>query len=137
MARGTSDHASRYAKYLLGAINGIIVTLATPSLFTIYKRPPQFDNVLVLGISQSGKSPDIVAALAEAQRQGAEIIAISDDSKMLELAHNPLTPPATVPEWASSMTTIIPGQLLTMHLADVRNYDVDQPRNIHKVTETL
>jgi len=70
-ARGTSDNAGRYAQYLLGAVNGLTVGLATPSLFTIYKQPPQFGNVLVLGISQSGKSPDIVAVLTEARRQGA------------------------------------------------------------------
>jgi glucosamine--fructose-6-phosphate aminotransferase (isomerizing) len=69
-ARGTSDNAGRYAQYLLGALNGLPVALATPSLFTIYKQPPRFGNALVLGISQSGKSPDIVAVLAEARRQG-------------------------------------------------------------------
>ncbi|MEZ4641278.1 MAG: SIS domain-containing protein [Chloroflexota bacterium] len=70
-ARGTSDNAGRYAQYVLGAFNGLTVTLATPSLFSIYKRPPRFGDALVLGISQSGKSPDIVAVLAEARRQGA------------------------------------------------------------------
>ena len=52
-ARGTSDNAARYAKYLLGAINGLPVALATPSLFSIYKRPPRLEDALVLGISQS------------------------------------------------------------------------------------
>ena len=70
-ARGTSDNAGRYAQYLLGAVNGFVVALATPSLFSIYQQPPRFGNALVLGISQSGKSPDIVAVLAEARRQGA------------------------------------------------------------------
>ncbi len=70
-ARGTSDNAARYAQYLLGAHNGLTVGLATPSLFTIYGRPPRFGHALVLGISQSGKSPDIVSVLAEARRQGA------------------------------------------------------------------
>ena len=70
-ARGTSDNAGRYAQYLLGAVNGLQVALATPSLFTIYQRPPRLSDTLVMGISQSGKSPDIVAVLAEAQRQGA------------------------------------------------------------------
>jgi glucosamine--fructose-6-phosphate aminotransferase (isomerizing) len=70
-ARGTSDNAARYAKYLLGANNGLPVALATPSLFSIYKRPPRLVDALVLGISQSGKSPDIIAVLAEARRQGA------------------------------------------------------------------
>ncbi len=70
-ARGTSDNAARYAKYLLGANNGLPVGLAAPSLFTVYQQPPRFKDALVLGISQSGKSPDIVAVLQEARRQGA------------------------------------------------------------------
>ncbi len=77
-ARGTSDNAGRYAQYLLGAQNGLSVGLATPSLFSIYQQPPRFGNALVLGISQSGKSPDIVAVLAEARRQGALTAAITN-----------------------------------------------------------
>ena len=77
-ARGTSDNAGRYAQYLLGAVNSLPVGLATPSLFTIYKQPPKFGNALVIGISQSGKSPDIVAVLAEARRQGALTAAITN-----------------------------------------------------------
>ncbi len=77
-ARGTSDNAGRYAQYLLGAHNQMVVTLATPSLFTIYKQPPDLANTLVLGISQSGKSPDIVSVLLEAKRQGALTAAITN-----------------------------------------------------------
>lgn len=77
-ARGTSDNAARYAQYLFGAVNGLPVGLATPSLFSIYKRPPRFKNALVIGISQSGKSPDIVSVLAEAQRQGALTLALTN-----------------------------------------------------------
>ena len=78
-ARGTSDNAGRYAQYLLGAMNGLPVGLATPSLFSIYKKPPRFGPALVLGISQSGKSPDIVAVLAEARGQGALTAVITND----------------------------------------------------------
>ena len=77
-ARGTSDNAGRYAEYLLGAVNRMVVSLATPSLFTIYQQPPRFGQCLVLGISQSGKSPDIVAVLAEARRQGTLTAAITN-----------------------------------------------------------
>lgn len=70
-ARGTSDNAARYAQYLLGAMNGLPVGLTTPSLFSIYGAAPRFRDALVLGISQSGKSPDIVSVLTEAKRQGA------------------------------------------------------------------
>ena len=300
-ARGTSDNAGRYAQYLLGAVNGLPVALATSSLFSIYKQPPRFGNALVLGISQSGQSPDIVAVLAEAHRQGvlttaftnfpdsdlgqeadfvidlhageersvaatktytsqlaaiallsaslvnnsemlatlqqtptvmtktlamndeiarivqryrymqhcvvigrgynyatafelalklkeltytvvepyssadflhgplavidigfpaiviapsgavlpelqtfmqklqecgAEIITISDNPETLALARTPLALPQTVPEWLSPIITIIPGQLLAMHLAHTRDYNVDHPRGLRKVTET-
>jgi glutamine---fructose-6-phosphate transaminase (isomerizing) len=300
-ARGTSDNAGRYAQYVLGAFNGLQVALATPSLFTTYQRPVRFKDALVLGISQSGKSPDIVAVLAEAKRQGqltavltndpasdlgrqgdfvinlgagteksvaasktytaellslamlsaalandgaqrdqlraiphavrqaltlhqqiaqiapryrymqrsvvigrgfnyatafelalkikeltytivepyssadflhgplaliepgfpvmviapsgvmqaemetfmttlrarqAEIIAISDADTILSAARIPLRLPVTTPEWLSPIPAIVPGQLFAMHLAHTRDYDVDQPRAIHKVTET-
>ena len=85
-ARGTSDNAGRYAQYLLGAVNGYVVALATPSLYTIYHQPPRLGNALVLGISQSGKSPDIVAVLSEARRQGALTAAITNIIES-DLAH--------------------------------------------------
>ena len=78
-ARGTSDNAGRYAQYVLGALNGLTVTLATPSLFSIYERPPDLRGALVLGISQSGQSPDIVAVLAEARRQGCLTAALTNE----------------------------------------------------------
>ena len=301
-ARGTSDNAGRYAQYVLGAMNGLSVGLAAPSLFTIYRRPPRFGNALVLGISQSGKSPDIVAVLAEARRQEAltavltnrtdsplaeqgdvvinlrageeravaatktytaelaavallsaalsgateqaaalrgipdaftatlavddtiarvapryrymqrcvvigrgynyatafetalklkemtytivepyssadflhgplamlepgfpviviapsglmaaeaveftrtlrerqaEVIAVSDDPAVLDQARVPLVLPSPVPEWLSPITAIAAGQLLAMHLAHTRDFDIDSPRAIRKVTETV
>ncbi|MFN2303825.1 MAG: SIS domain-containing protein [Anaerolineales bacterium] len=77
-ARGTSDNAGRYAQYLLGAHNQKVVSLATPSLLTIYQQPPNLSDSLVLGISQSGKSPDIVSVLTEAHKQGALTAAITN-----------------------------------------------------------
>jgi glucosamine--fructose-6-phosphate aminotransferase (isomerizing) len=301
-ARGTSDNAGRYAQYVLGAMNGLSVGLAAPSLFSIYHRPPRFGNALVIGISQSGQSPDIVAVLAEARRQGAptavltnrpdspladqgdvvinlqageeravaatktytaelaavalisaalsgsaeqraalwampqavettltmneavaavapryrymqrcvvvgrgfnyatafetalklkemtysivepyssadflhgplamieggfpaiviapsgvmagemvefarvlrergaEVIAVSDAEAVLEQARVPLALPAPAPEWLSPLTAIVPGQLLALHLAHTRDYDIDAPRGIRKVTETV
>ena len=301
-ARGTSDNAARYAQYLLGAVNGLPVGLTTPSLFSIYQQPPRFGNALVMGISQSGKSPDIVSVLVEARRQGAltatisnfpdsdlgraadyvlelhageeksvaatktytgelaaiallsavlsgdrvmagelervpgfveqalvaasdidcfaeryrymtacvvigrgfnyctafemalkmkeltytsvepyssadflhgplalvaegfpvfaiapsgvmlpdmlsfmdtarqrgaELIVISDDPGALAAARVPLALPAGVPEWASPLVAIVPGQMFAMHLAHARDFDPDRPRALHKVTETL
>lgn len=300
-ARGTSDNAGRYATYTLGGYNRLPVALATPSLHTVYKMPPRFDGALVLGISQSGKSPDIVSVLAEARQQGAltacitnaadselaqqsdfvidvqaraeravaatksytgqvaavallsavladdkkrlaelerlpdavlatlgmnaeieaatpryrymtatvvigrgfnyatafemalkmkemtytitepyssadflhgpvamveeefpvivlapaglladetagflqemrrrgaELIVVSDVDELLGLARTPLRMPQSVPEWLSPITTIVPGQMFAMHLAHTRDYDVDAPRGLNKVTET-
>jgi glucosamine--fructose-6-phosphate aminotransferase (isomerizing) len=78
-ARGTSDNAARYGQYIFGAINHLSVALAAPSLFTRYHTPPRLDGALVIGISQSGQSPDIVSVLEEARRQAAPTIAITND----------------------------------------------------------
>ncbi len=78
-ARGTSDNAARYGQYLLGAINHLSVALAAPSLFTRYHSPPRLAGALVIGISQSGQSPDIVSVIEEGRRQGAATIAITND----------------------------------------------------------
>jgi glucosamine--fructose-6-phosphate aminotransferase (isomerizing) len=75
-ARGTSDNAGLYAKYLWGAMNRLPIALAAPSLFSIYHQPPRLDNALVVGISQSGQSPDIVNVVREGRRQGAPTLAI-------------------------------------------------------------
>lgn len=79
-ARGTSDNAGLYAKYLWGSMNRLPVALAAPSLFTIYRTPPDLTGQLVVGISQSGQSPDIVSVVAEGRRQGALTLAITNDA---------------------------------------------------------
>ncbi len=78
-ARGTSDNAGLYAKYLWGGFNQLPIALAAPSLFSIYEKPPVLKNALVLGISQSGQSPDIVSVVAEGRRQGVSTLAITND----------------------------------------------------------
>jgi glucosamine--fructose-6-phosphate aminotransferase (isomerizing) len=79
-ARGSSDNAGLYAKYLWGAHNRLPVALAAPSLFTLYARPPFIKDMLVVGISQSGQSPDIVSVIREGRAQGALTLAITNDA---------------------------------------------------------
>jgi len=55
------------------------VSLATPSLHSLYHLPPRLAGALVVGISQSGQSPDIVAVLEEGRRQGRPTLAITND----------------------------------------------------------
>src|SRR5215471_19832142 len=75
-ARGSSDHAALYAKYLFGARNRALVSLAAPSLFTTYARPPRMEGQCVIGISQSGESPDVIAVVEEGRKQGCVTVAI-------------------------------------------------------------
>jgi glucosamine--fructose-6-phosphate aminotransferase (isomerizing) len=77
-ARGTSDNAGRYANYLCGAHNQLPLALATPSLFTYYQSPPRLQDALVVGISQSGQSPDIVSVLEEGRKQNCLTLAITN-----------------------------------------------------------
>lgn len=84
-ARGSSDNAARYAQYLFGAHNRFTVTLATPSLFTRYRTPPVMASALVIGISQSGESPDLIAVVEEGRRQGCATLAVTN------VAGSPLT----------------------------------------------
>ncbi|MCA9322159.1 MAG: SIS domain-containing protein, partial [Planctomycetes bacterium] len=79
VARGSSDNAGLFAKYLFGSHNHLPVAMALPSLFTMYAAPPRLKRALVIGISQSGQSPDIVLAVAEAKRQGAPTVVITND----------------------------------------------------------
>src|SRR5512143_186696 len=78
-ARGTSDHAGVYAQSLWGSLNGLPVAFAAPSLFTRYGGGPRLSRALVVGISQSGQSPDIVSVINEARQQGALTLAIAND----------------------------------------------------------
>jgi len=79
-ARGTSDNAARYAQYAFGVTNRLPVALAAPSLTTLYRRPPRVAGALVIGISQSGRSPDVVETIAAARRAGAPTLAIVNDA---------------------------------------------------------
>jgi glucosamine--fructose-6-phosphate aminotransferase (isomerizing) len=91
-ARGSSDNAARYGQYLLGIQNGLVAALATPSAFTQYKARPSLAGALVVGISQSGQSPDIVEVLQEAKRQAAPTVAITNaaDSPLAAAAEHVL-----------------------------------------------
>jgi len=78
-ARGSSDNAARYAQYLFGIHLGWSVALAAPSISTLYGHPPRYQDTVVIGISQSGKSPDIGQVLTDAANQGTLTVAITND----------------------------------------------------------
>lgn len=115
VARGTSDNAGLYAKYLWGAFNHLPVALAAPSLFSVYGQPPVLKNALVVGISQSGQSPDIVGVMEEARRQGAPTLAITNapDSPLAAAARFVIDVD-TGPELAVAATKTYTAQLMVI-----------------------
>lgn len=84
-ARGTSDHAATYAKYLFEIVVGVPVSLAAPSVYTLYDSQMALAGTLMLGISQSGQAPDVVQTLSAARAGGALTACITN------VAGSPLT----------------------------------------------
>jgi glucosamine--fructose-6-phosphate aminotransferase (isomerizing) len=80
-ARGTSDHAAVYAKYLSEIIAGVPAALAAPSVFTLYGAKVRLDHALVLGISQSGKAADAIEVLNQARSAGQLTGCITNDAE--------------------------------------------------------
>lgn len=83
-ARGSSDHAATYGKYLLETTVGRVVASVGPSIASTYGRIPLLDGALFLAISQSGRSPDLIRLTEAARAAGALVVAIvNDDSSPL------------------------------------------------------
>lgn len=80
VARGSSDHAATYAKYLFETELHLPTSSAAPSIISIYKTPLELKNVLVVAISQSGQSPDLLAVMRYAKTQGALTLALVNDT---------------------------------------------------------
>lgn len=77
-ARGTSDNAALYARYLLESFCDLPVSLAAPSVYTLYRSPPDLKDALVIGVSQSGEGEDVIEVVAEGRRQGALTLALTN-----------------------------------------------------------
>lgn len=88
MARGSSDHAATYAKYLIETRTGVLTSSASPSVSSVYQVEQKLGGVLYIAISQSGKSPDLLAGVKQAKAAGALTLALVnvEDSPLAELA---------------------------------------------------
>lgn len=93
VARGSSDHAGVFAKYLIEIELGIPVVAAAPSVVTIFHKQLKLSNALVIGISQSGRSPDIVQHMQMAKDAGALCVGlVNDESSPLAALVDELLP---------------------------------------------
>jgi glucosamine--fructose-6-phosphate aminotransferase (isomerizing) len=113
VARGSSDNAAIYGRYLLEAATGKPVSLAAPSLHTLYGIEADYRGQLAIAISQSGATPEIVATLQALQRAGARGLAITNDPRSaLADAADATLDLAVGGERAVPATKTVTGQLL-------------------------
>lgn len=117
VARGTSDHAALYAKYLVEIEHGLPAGSTSPSTVTLYGSRPRLDGVLVIAVSQSGGSPDLVTSVEIARAQGALTVALTNNP------HSPLAHAAELhidvlagSERSVAATKSYTAELLALHL---------------------
>ncbi len=139
VARGTSDNAAQFARYLLEITTGIPVSLAAPSIFTLYRATIAFSDVLVVAISQSGESTDTNLVLERGRDEGALTIGITNEraSTLARIAEHRLLVHAGK-ERSVAATKTYTGQLLALYLlayalgADI---DIDDLRRLPDWTD--
>ena len=117
LARGTSDNAAHFLKYLIEVKMGLPVGLTSPSSISIYNAQLHYEGVLVIAISQSGQSPDLVQFAQAAKSSGAVVISMTNDSNspLAKLAHHHFALLAG-PELAVAATKSYSAQLLISYL---------------------
>src|SRR5207249_10863735 len=79
LARGSSDHAATFARYLIERHARVLTSSLSPSIASIYGATPDLTDMVVLAISQSGRSPDLLAAADQAREKGALLVAMVND----------------------------------------------------------
>ncbi len=117
VARGSSDNACQFGRYLLETTCGIPVSLSAPSVFTLYNTKLNLSRALVVGVSQSGEGTDINTVLEHAKKSGAFTIGITNeaDSTMAKIADETLLIHAGR-EKSVAATKTYTGQMLHFYL---------------------
>lgn len=138
-ARGTSDNAALFGRYLLELETGIPVSLAAPSIFTLYGKQVDYSDCLVIAISQSGESTDTNLVLDSARKQGAITIGITNESgsSLARIAEHRLLVQAGR-EKSVAATKTYTGQMMTLYLlawALEAPLDLDALRRIPALAE--
>ena len=105
LARGSSDNAATFARYLIETRLGVLTSSAAPSVSSVYDAKPDMQDVLCLAISQSGRSPDLLAGVQAAAQAGAYVVALvnADNSPLSAQAHMTV-PLAAGPELSVAAT---------------------------------
>ena len=138
-ARGSSDHAATFAKYLIETRLGVLTSSAAPSVSSVYDTRPDLTNSVCLAISQSGASPDLLAAVGKAREAGALVIALvnAKDSPLAQRADH-VVPLCAGPETSVAATkSFIASLAAIIHLVSCWAEDRELSEEIRKAPRHL
>src|SRR6266852_7784819 len=128
VARGSSDNAAVYGRYLFEVCNRRLTSLAAPSGLTLYGRGPRLDQTAVIGISQSGQGEDVVAYVRAARDQGAVTVAIvNDEASPLAQTAEWVLACLTGPELSIPATKTVTAQMTLLALLSAALEQPDRP----------
>src|SRR6266704_1857708 len=139
VARGSSDNAAVYGRYLFEVCNRRLTSLAAPSVLTLYGRGPRLDQTAVIGVSQSGQGEDVVAYVRAAREQGAVTVAIVNDetSPLAQTAEWVLACLAG-PELSIPATKTVTAQMTLLTLLSAALEQPDRPAEaLHELPAAL
>ncbi|WP_395391395.1 SIS domain-containing protein [Novosphingobium sp. BL-8A] len=105
LARGSSDNAATLARYLVETQLRLLTTSVAPSVSSVYDSPPDYAETLMIAISQSGRSPDLIAAAQHARERGARLVSlVNDEASPLATDAEVLLPLCAGPERSVAAT---------------------------------
>jgi glucosamine--fructose-6-phosphate aminotransferase (isomerizing) len=138
-ARGSSDHAATFAKYLIETRLGVLTSSAAPSVSSIYDTRPDLTNSVCLAISQSGASPDLLSAVGKAREAGALVIALvnAKDSPLAQRSDHVVPLCAGVETSVAATKSFIASLAAIIHLVSCWAEDRELSEEIRKAPRHL
>jgi glucosamine--fructose-6-phosphate aminotransferase (isomerizing) len=138
-ARGSSDHAATFARYLIETRLGLLTSSAAPSVSSVYDARPDLAGALMLAISQSGASPDLLSAVSSARAAGAHIVALvnAQDSPLAQLADELIPLGAGLERSVAATKSYIGSLAAIVHLVASWSRDVQLAAALQQAPELL
>jgi glutamine---fructose-6-phosphate transaminase (isomerizing) len=138
-ARGSSDHAATFAKYLIETRLGVLTSSAAPSVSSVYDTRPDLTNSVCLAISQSGASPDLLAAVGKAREAGALVVALvnAKDSPLAQRADHVVPLCAGAETSVAATKSFIASLAAIIHLVSCWAEDRELSEEIRKAPRHL
>ena len=139
LARGSSDHAATFARYLIETRVGVLTSSASPSVGSIYDSTLDLAGTVVLAISQSGRSPDLLATAKQASAQGALLVAmVNEEESPLAAMANVVIPLSAGTERSVAATkSFIASLAATVHLLAAWTEDLGAEAALSELPEKL